>query len=142
MFAVFFEETVFSVPGTDLILVTAVLINMFVLNVVVGNDHADGSAGGEIVFHDAGEDINAVLLFSGGIQRSLTGFALVQFRLNKFRCNLDSCGNTVNDGDEPAVEFLRDIGVFPESAGVGFSAAGDSEKSAESVAEHKRFLSH
>ena len=125
--------------GTDGILVGTVLVDMNVLNVVVGDDHSDGSAGGEIIFHHSGEDVDEVFFLAGGIERSLTGFALVEFRLNHLSGDSDSRGNAVDDDHETAVKLGRDGEIFSEAAGIGFAAAGDFEESSKCVSEHVLF---
>ena len=84
----------------------------FTAVIVVGDDHSDGRAGGEIIFHHSGEDVDEVFFLAGGIERSLTGFALVEFRLNHLSGDSDSRGNAV---DESALSVRRTVSAGTQS---------------------------
>ena len=125
--------------GAGHVLVVVVLAHVDVLNVVVGHHNAHGRAGGALVLHHAGEDVDPVPLLAGGVQGGLAGLALVQLRLNVLGGDADAGGHAVHNGQKAAVQLLGDVGALAEAAGVRFAAGGHAEHLAESIACHNDY---
>ena len=116
--AVFLHEGIFRMARARHVLVITILANVHILDVVVGDHDANRRTGGQLVFHNAGENKHTVLFQAGGIQLGLTGFPLIQFLLNVLCRNAYARRAAVHNAKKSAVEFLRYIRRFPEATGI------------------------
>ena len=90
------EEVQLGVPGADEVLDGPVLVDVDVLGVDVADQQADGRASGDAL-EEAADDLNAVGLQTGRVDRALTRATLVQLGLDHLDVELHSWGHAVDD---------------------------------------------